>query len=252
MSRIISWSLYINSKYIHRLGEYLFGLKCNIQAAKKWVPTFKCRLYYHSSVQDNLNIWQYVVDLCKDVEMIKVREGYPTETERYRPLFEDHEVTIVRDIDSILSKTDADYVNEWLQSSSKIFYYSEYMMDHKPMGGGVGVKGKLLNEALYIKPVRYNRGDDEDVLANILDLEKDKLIIYTRMSDNGVYYTYPELMLLWTVPFYDALSGMLYNYDGCENLEHDVDQILNYVIENNIKDEHINAHDYHFDIDWIR
>lgn len=252
MSRIISWSLYINPNYIYRLGEYLFGLKCNIEAAKKWFPTFKCRIYYHSSVEKHSSIWQYVLNLCQEIEMIKVRSGYPTETERYRPLFEDHEITIVRDIDSILSKTDADFVHEWINTPTKILIYSEYKMKNKPMGGGVCVKGNLLNEELYIKPTFYNRGDDEDVLANMLDLEKDKTIIYTRMTDNGIYYLYPDTKLLWTVPFYDADRGMLYNYDNCDNLEYDVDKILGYVIDHNIKDEHVNSHNYHFSIEWVR
>ena len=267
MARVLSWCLYLNPNNVSRLGEYLMGLKCNVEAAQLWFPEWEYRLYVHEGVKNYPKVWQFITDVCQQVKLIMVREGYPTETERYRPLFEDNEVTVVRDIDSILSKTDVDRVFAWLNTDSRLLQYREYLMpEHYAMGGGLALKGKLNHEELYIKPIDYQRGQDEDMLSVLLVQIpiKEKTIIITRMINTGIYYLFNhvdqapwEQTLLWPVPFYDSEAGMLHYYPNCKPLKRDIDGIVQYCLQTPIKTElihsHIHQEKYHLeDLRWIR
>lgn len=175
-TKIISWCFFVNFKNIDRLSEYLVGLKCNQRAARWWFPGWQCRLYYDAnSLNKAPLIKEYIQNICNNgiptIEMIPVREGYPCITERYRPLFEPNvSACMVRDVDSILSKLDADYVNEWFNNTDlKLFKYREHLMPHdRIMGGGITVRGHLLNEDLHIKPVKRSKGDDEVMLDEVI------------------------------------------------------------------------------------
>ena len=228
-TKVISWCFFVNLENISRLGEYLVGLKCNQRAARWWFPGWQCRLYYDAKGLSCFQIIKtYIENICNNgtpaIEMLPVREGYPSINERYRPLFDPNvSVCIVRDIDSILSKPDADRVNDWLNNSTcKVLKYREhYMRPDYVMGGGICVKGHFLNEQKYIKPCSAKKGDDERMLCNLLkDSEPAIQTMVTRMTESGIYYIFdgnkfkPPCCqeLLWLIPFYDVTAGFAEYY----------------------------------------
>lgn len=266
--KVISWCFYVDMKNIERLCEYLVGLKCNQRAARWWFPEWQCRLYYDSTtLNDYPVIKKYIENVCYNgipmIEMIPCRIGYPCINERYRPFFEKNiTACIVRDIDSILSKIDADHVNNWLYNTNfKIFKYLEYQMPlDYAMGGGIAIRGNLNNEDKYIKPVSVIRGDDELLLKNILRKnnikESDSMTIITRMSCSGIYYIFngnlknspKEQEILWMIPFYDSWLGYAYKYHGCQFLKdvNHLEDIITFSKCTPIKKELIGHHWYHY------
>lgn len=61
-------------------------------------------------------LFRFVSDVCGDkVEIVDCRPMMHPMVERYHVFFDrDVDVSIVRDVDSILTKLDADVVNNWI------------------------------------------------------------------------------------------------------------------------------------------
>lgn len=233
--KVISWCFYVNPSNIKRLPEYLVGLKANKIAARWWFNDWKCRLYYDPLNLENYpEVGEYVKEICQNdlpvIEMIPVRKNYPLITERYLPFFEkDIQVSIVRDIDSILSYTDSCIVNKWLtESDSKVLRYLEYKMKLFTMGGGIAVRGsfppeldftKVIDQIQYVGCVPI-RGYDEDVMSDFFTSAVEKNIIndvytiYTRMTENGIYYVKDTLQILWMIPFYETETGCAHKLEN--------------------------------------
>lgn len=280
--KVISWCFYFDCVNVSRFAEYLVGLKCNQRAARFWFPDWHCRLYYDAeSVKDHPCIWNFIRDVCMNgspqIELIPKRLDYPIMTERYRPFFEPGiSVTIVRDIDSVLSKVDADCVNKWFyESSSHILQYREIKMGlDYVMGGGIGFRGSLdpLEEIKYIQRLNSHggvptsptnkkstvRGYDEEILSFFIRDKfslDDRKIVTTRMTQTGLYYLYDgsgdlsdnpsDYEILWAVPFYDARLGYAcyYSKEHCYLEDpQKIDEIVKFVENFPIKRELTGVH----------
>jgi len=277
MSRVISWCLYVDTFDVKRLPEYLVGLRCNQRAARFWFPGWELRLYVARSHARENAVWDYIENLAKNGDPpIRIIECDPEKhpmTERYRPFFDpDVRVCIVRDLDSILTKTDADLVNDWLcDSQYDVLQYTEYLMgDNAIMGGGVGFKqcGKYSNNGYFYTPDKRGRNYDEIPLARcMLDLiprNRWKTHV-TRMTKSGAYYLFDkssassqECEILWTVPFFDAKQAVAYQYPGMKFLKKaSLESIVEFCDNFTIRREHINVHlsqhrDTFFEKEWQR
>lgn len=283
MSRVISWCLYVDSSDVSRLPEYLVGLKCNQRAARLWFPGWELRLYVARSHPQENAVWEFVEKIAKHGDpVIRIIECDPEKhpmTERYRPFFDPNvRVCIVRDLDSILSKTDADLVNEWISDPQyDVLQYREYLMGNNSiMGGGVGFKTKglgplrgfkrcdkfqdqgdsfltNLQDKYFNTPNKRGRNYDEIPLARcMLDLvfrHRWKTHV-TRMTKTGAYYLMPktglaprECEILWTVPFFDAEHAEAFRYPGMKFLETaSLECIADYSENFPIRREHTGAH----------
>jgi len=254
MVKVISWCFYFDKKNKDRLAEYLLGLKCNQRAARYWFPGWQLRLYYDQTMKPAIK--EYIEEICKhgypNIEMIPTREGYNPMVERYRPFFDPEvEVCAARDIDSILSKTDANYIQDWLNNNdSDILSYKEHMQhDHTCMGGGITVKTRVfkkIGEIFFATPdKKFARGIDERQLIEFLKYGKRKNII-TRMTAEGIYTVkdnneLPEKSkLLWNIPFFDSSHGYIFNYPNLDWLmDASVSEIVEFVRTMKIRREHI-------------
>jgi len=262
--KVISWCLYLDPKNKKRLPEYLVGLRCNQRAARVWFPGWDLRLYIDETVENSEEVAQFVKDVtefgCPKIEVRKCREGLNPMLERYRPFFDDDvAVCIARDIDSILSKTDADLVNRWLeQDEFDVLRYREYQMPCKwSMGGGIAVKTRAFTGKPDFREVPriklLGRGHDEPALAKILEHipEQRQSQIVTRMLDNGVYCLYAndeqKAKVLWNVPFFDWECGYLPNEPETAWLaQASLSQVVKFCADYKIRREHIGSHyDHH-------
>lgn len=253
--RVISWCLYYDESNLVRLPEYLVGLKCNQRAARVWFPGWHLRLYYNKSVRQHSSLWDYVVSIATYgdpcIELIECRDNIHPKIERYRPFFDDTvDVCIARDIDSILSKTDADIVQQWLlNSSSPVLIYREHKMTYICMGGGVGVRRSTI--PLQKQQQMYAQQTDEYYLDMLLENWPAHQI--TQMTTTGCYYV-KKGPLLWTVPFPHALRGFLSKVPGV--FYETVDDVVQLCKEYPIGRHHVYAHlpqhqsDDH--VEWIR
>lgn len=252
--KVISWCLYIGDRE-DRIPEYLVGLRINQRAAKKWFPGWELRLYMDKNVKYRQDIYNYVLDVAKyggtEIKVIEV-DGTTNRTfDRYRPFFEkDVDVTIARDIDSILSKKDAELVEEWLTDErSHVLKYREYKMSkNMPMGGGIGIKKHI--DADFPHIVGEHRGLDERNLSRVLQkyFEDENITEYqTRMLSTGVYCMYadkPEdAEILWSIPFYMNEKGYA---------DDNITDLVEYCKSYPIKAQHIYSHYPHHNIDFTK
>lgn len=288
MSKVISWCFYVEPKCMERLPEYIAGLKCNQRAAKRWFPGWKLRLYISKAkAETETRLWEFIDEIAKfhdpPIEVFECDPDVHPTLERYSPFCDPTvDVCIARDVDSILSKTDADIVNDWVcDDRYDVLQYREYMMTAIDiMGGGVGLKrsgfvrksGVQGPVGIHIVDKAYTRrsptlpggigelkgkGFDERSLSKFLmaytDMSRWKTYV-TRMSSVGDYYLLPEkwsvttepsdLVLLWTTPFFDAKDGYAYRQPGFEWLEKsDIRAITDYVRNMFcIRPEHTGSH----------
>lgn len=278
--KLISWCLYVDPENLRRLPEYLVGLRCNQRAARRWFPGWKLRLYVNSSLNDQPEVAEFVRDVSQygtpEIELVQCREGKNPMVERFRALLEpDVDVCLVRDVDSILSKSDADRINAWLaDDESDVFRYREYQMDCKwSMGGGMAGKNRAFvghfspNEAPSTD--KLGRGEDEPVLANMLKHipQSRQTEQVTRMLENGVYLFYSgdprtppsKSEVLWPVPFFDCLNGYADNHpDQCWLRNATQQGIVKWCETTRIRREHTGGHYEHHrttlidNSEWVR
>jgi hypothetical protein len=197
MNKVISWCLYVHEYNVRRLPEYLVGLRCNQRGARWWFPGWKLRLYVDGSLESNSDVGEFVKHVAlygePKIDIFQCREGINPMVERYLPCLDEQvDVCLTRDVDSILSKTDADIVSEWLDNDdSDVLRYREYEMTcDLTMGGGVGVKNRALRGKNVAPPntTKMGRGHDEYVLAKLLKHipSERQTEILTRMTEDGV------------------------------------------------------------------
>lgn len=268
---VISWCLFINTAFDawSRLPEYLFGLKCNQRAARVWFPGWQLRLYIDASVTENSSVYNYVSDIARygepQIELIPCREGCNPMIERHRP-FADQRVNVclVRDLDSILSRTDAEIVQHWMNDTNyDVLRYREYQQSRNlAMGGGIAIKCHTLPLDLKIPTDKYwQRGHDENVLATLLTIHTDHqrhYVLATRMADNGTYFLLDhnredvlccrpdECHILWPMPFFYCENGFLHQCAGNEWLEcASLEKMVEYLQTFSIRREHTGSHHKH-------
>lgn len=263
---------------MERLPEYLAGLRCNQRAAKRWFPGWSLRLYISKlKAEGEPELWSFIDEIAKfndpPIEVYECDPNFHPTLERYRP-FCDPTVAlcIARDVDSILTKTDADIVNQWISDDRyDVLQYREYMMnDDGIMGGGIGLKRSCFKlgcptEIVKKEVTRFQSGElkgkgfDESSLAKFLKAYTDRprwKSYITRMTEVGDYYLLPsadtdslkleprDMVLLWTTPFFDIPKGFAYCQPGFEWLENaNIARIVDY-IKNvfTIRPEHTGSH----------
>lgn len=277
--KIISWCLYIDVDHARtedtllRLPEYLMGLKMNVTAAACWFPDWELRLYAdETSLKREPLVWDLVREAVTDrVKVIPCRPGRHPMTERYRPLVEEVQgVCVVRDVDSILSLTDAQLVSRWMEDdSSDVLQYKEKDMQEKTMGGGVAVKmgGLTLRRPdTFAVTKLLGRGSDEPALCDFLRSTANNTrftTVRTRMTNHGVYCidsvdttrvpdTFDGCTILWTVPFYDRCNG----YFSFHSVP--ISDIVSHVQNTSASEVHLYSHWRHYkhhildDTAWFR
>jgi hypothetical protein len=191
------------------------------------------------------------------IELVSSREKCNQAVERYRAFVDvDVDVCLVRDIDSILSKTDSDLVNNWLMDpTSDILRFWEYKMCFGMcMGGGIGLKKRSMRSIQSIPfTERKTRGEDEQILNSILkNVEKSgETVVATRMLDNGTYCLFFEnianqdednAIILWTTPFFDLKKGYASSRKENSWLEESTENCVLFCKEQVVRREHVGAH----------
>lgn len=236
MNKIISYCLYDTINHnLNRFPEYLVGLLLNIKVKEILFPDWKIKLYIKIL---NPLILSYITEISKkhDIELINVHKERHPMIARYEPFIDKTiDICIVRDLDSILSKTDKRYIEYWLHNHNKyILNYKEYMQNKNcAMGGGLGIKVqklKLWDKLPYIGVNSYNdeyNKDEEYLYHKILKKvnKKYKTFVITRMSEYGNYYIKNKELLptssdvLWLTTFTNLCEIESYFFEINEMLK---------------------------------
>ena len=127
--KIISYSLFGNQKI------YRFSLLKNIELAKELLPDWKLRIHICSSIDKQF------VEKCKksNTEVIVKFRNFEHEQWlwRFLPMEENHEVVIVRDVDTRIFNRDINLINDWLKTDFKFHIVRENVGSHWPIMAGL-------------------------------------------------------------------------------------------------------------------
>lgn len=121
---------------------FLYGALVNAFQCKEHFPDWTMRVYYNDSVP------KPVIDSLKSlgVELVRVeRDGTYGTFWRFRPLFENHERVLVRDVDSRITWRDVKCVDEWVESGKRFLLIRDHPEHYKTsiMAGMFGIAGSL-------------------------------------------------------------------------------------------------------------
>lgn len=244
MRKVISWALYLTKN--GRFHEYLMGLKANHMAVQLWFPDWELVLYIDDTIDNDVleyiksfNDPPFKTILCPNDRNMMV--------ERYRPFLDPKiDISIARDLDSILSKVDADNLNKFIADDSKdAMYYREYQMD-SPMGGGMACKKNIIK---YIDTITRHFAD-EPLLEYITNryVPVDRRTIYTtRMLENGVYHLIDnteqkpiECQILWTIVFCSGYK--LDEYCILDKVFNDIRDMIKYVKKEGVSYKYLHSY----------
>lgn len=180
--------------------------------------------------------------------------------ERYRPLVEQESgICVVRDVDSILSLTDAKLIEAWLNDSeSDVLAYTEYKMSYIAAGGGVAVKlDKVRRKDKDCRPIPLDtvigktrgRGLDESRLEEwILKVTGGERIaeVQVRMvSSTGIYcldFYRGDPKIVWSNTWFHrrGCAEALYMFKGLSETECEEKCLL--LMKEVSPDLHLNSH----------
>jgi hypothetical protein len=189
MGKNISYSLF------GTLPKYYVGAEKNIELNKQLLPEWDTIIYYHP----NLVLTEYVEKLSDmgaimvDVSDIiiggKSSSSFPY---FWRFLsFLSEGPTIVRDLDSRVSKREVEYINNWLSSNCEYFIIRDHPW-HSPVPSGLfGIKNKIskfeqhFNTFIESSDLRW--GSDQHILHEYMEgIDKDE-IFYCGYDDEKNY-----------------------------------------------------------------
>ena len=212
---VISYSLYVGD--LKDFPYYWLGLKMNIDAVKQWFHGWTIHLFIEKSLRSDCarfvqTIIAYAVASGVTLKVIPCREGAHPMLERYQPLlnpFFTKGVCIVRDVDSILSLTDAKIIDAWLQDPDRdVLTYLEYQMrESLCIGGGIAMKmdKKLSYTDVFTTVIGTTRGRNYDEwrlaewLQTVTNVDR-WAVVQVRMTDCGTYcldYYHGSPKVLW-------------------------------------------------------
>jgi hypothetical protein len=180
MGKNISYSLF------GTLPKYYVGAIKNVKLNKKLIPEWETIIYYHPNNFD----FSYLPKLEKlGAKMINVKDiqigGKPSIDFPYfwRFLsFLNEGPTIVRDLDSRVSKREVKYINNWLNSNLEYFIIRDHPW-HSPVPSGLfGIKSYVLefenhfNNFISKSDLRW--GTDQEILHEYME----------PLSKNNIFY----------------------------------------------------------------
>lgn len=147
MKNVISFCLYSSKT------TYTLGMKENILLGQKFFPDWEIRIYYNDIIPDTfINEYIKLGAICIKCEN---KMNLQCILWRFFPL-DDESVHhwISRDVDSRLSKRDANLVNQWIQSNKTL----HCIRDHKYhcnaiMGGMFGINNKFFHAKYKFKKI---------------------------------------------------------------------------------------------------
>ena len=168
--KLISYSLFGDQKI------YKYGLLKNIELAKKLLPDWKLRIYICSTVDKNF------IDKCKcpNTEVIVKSKVFKHEQWlwRFLPMEEDHDVVIVRDVDTRIFQRDINLINDWLKTDFKFHVVRENLGSHWPIMAGIwgGKNPNLKNIKEIPGKEEYYKGKKIMIGMPVIDdfFEEDK------------------------------------------------------------------------------
>lgn len=229
---------------------YLYGLRANHMASKLWFKDYELWLYIDKSVKEHDYLMKYISSFTEPSFVIKdCSPKHHPMFERYRPMIDDSvDITVCRDIDSVLSKEDADNINAFIEREDKdVFCYQEYMMSLWSMGGGFCIKKGIIKEWTQVYGIDRDR--DEEPLHDLIEkytTEERRIIVKTRMFDNGVYCLIDSeedkpknCKILWAFPTIKMVENLIPFFHRCNGIERYVNDIINRLMR--ITDEKIDV-----------
>jgi hypothetical protein len=176
--KIISYSLFGTNK------KYYVGAEKNIKINKELLPDWETVIYYHEKMTD-IEYINYLKTLgAKTIDISNVIIGEKESIHFpyfWRFLtFLTNNISLVRDLDSRISKREVDYINIWLKNKKEYFIIRDHPWQSPVPSGLFGINGMIssfenhLHE--YIKNSDLRWGTDQDILYEyILNIPKENI-----------------------------------------------------------------------------
>lgn len=172
--------------------KYYVGAQQNIEQVNSMLPGWKTRIYYH----EDLIIKEEIEKLkMLDAEFINVKGmefggkdvlNFPYFWRFFS--FLNDERSIVRDLDSRLSKREVQYINNWIESDKDYFIIRDHPWHSKVPSGLFGIKRAIQEFKQHFEDYIANKeeiiwGDDQDILEKYSPNMKQEDVFYCGYDD---------------------------------------------------------------------
>lgn len=143
MKKIVAFSLFGSDP------KYYVGAEKNITLTKEHLPDWEVSIYYHPDSTEESYINKIKTMDCNvinvadiDLKINKPITDYPIPFFwRFFSFFDDN-ISIVRDLDSRISKREADYINRWINGDKNYFVIRDHTWHSQYPAGLFGMRGK--------------------------------------------------------------------------------------------------------------
>lgn len=139
---IITFSVYGTDKL------YQEGAIQNISKVKEFFPGWICRFYVDKKMNPKFieKLYSYQNDFV-EIHLKDRLDNIDGMFWRFAPVFEENfDILLVRDVDSIITTREKEYVEEWLKSNKRFHIIRDHPYHNSLIMGGMwGVKGNLLH-----------------------------------------------------------------------------------------------------------
>lgn len=184
-SKIMNNKKYISYCLYGWQQKYIVGAIKNIQINKKLLPDWVTIIYYSSNEYDKSFINDFTQDgvIMIDVESLEISKNVNYQMFWRYFVFNENNISIVRDLDSRITNREVEYINRWLGSSNNYFVIRDHPWQSEIPGGLFGIKSSNIFWEYfkkYVKETPLGWGVDQIMLKSFMDnINKDDISYFS-------------------------------------------------------------------------
>lgn len=185
MEKYISYCLYGKNP------KYIVGAEKNIKINNDLLPDWKTIIYYDSSDLHLTNVdnLKRLGGVMIDIKSLDISKNVSYQMFWRYFIFEKNNISIVRDLDSRITKREVSYIDKWLNSENNYFVIRDHPWQSEIPGGLFGIKSPSNFWRFFVNFVKTNNlgwGVDQKMLEqymNNVDMKKVSYFSFDKKED---------------------------------------------------------------------